>query len=446
MQSRDIYPKIFEVKYGPILSFERFDIEFKDGKFTAPFNMQKEIRGYENGDISPSESDWRLFWDRMDEINLWDWNNFYEPQNVYVLDGVSWMIKISVGNKKIECHGSNAYPGDNPDEIVDLNVSTTFRKFLNAVEDLTGLRVKIEDDSGIESEDTGFDIRIGDILSKEEIEIKFDTNFGNRIRGINLRRWEDGTPYIIIFSRSDGPYFDKFEDGLLYYDGEGQGKDQKLTTNNKALIESNTKGKTIFGFRQKEVGKWEYLGVLEVLDYNYFEKHGFMTYEFKLKLIGVDIPDFISSESKEIMELVKYKPRLKDEVKYDNVNRKRRNDSFRKIVKKAYGYSCAICDKKRYNLGGYPEVEAAHIYPKSKDGSDDPRNGIALCKLHHWAFDNGLMSIKDNFSILVNDQIKNDMNYEEIYRFENKLLKLPEDTDLKPSDIYLSEHRKLHGF
>lgn len=290
------------------------------------------------------------------------------------------------------------------------------------------------------------EITIGEELSKEEIEGKFNTKFGSRIRGINLRQWGDGTPYIILFSRVDGPYSDKFEGNIFYYDGEGLGKDQELTTNNKALIKSNEAGRTIYGFRQKEVGKWEYIGVLEVLDYTYIEKSGFKTYEFKLKKTELDIPEVLASESKEIIESVQDEPKLKDDNSYDIVKRKRRNAAFSRIIKQVYDYSCAICGKKRFTHAGYPEVEAAHIYPKSKNGADDPRNGICLCKLHHWAFDNGLFSIKDDFSIIINDIIRNNDNYEEIYDFENNKIILPKNKELQPVSLYLKEHRKLHEF
>ena len=65
---------------------------------------------------------------------------------------------------------------------------------------------------------------------------------------------------------------------------------------------------------------------------------------------------------------------------------------------KRYGTNCAFCSIKRSDL-----LDAAHIYPKSKLGTDDPRNGIPLCPLHHRVFDNG-------FAVI------NPVNYEIEYR------------------------------
>jgi putative restriction endonuclease len=69
-----------------------------------------------------------------------------------------------------------------------------------------------------------------------------------------------------------------------------------------------------------------------------------------------------------------------------------------------------------------------------------------MCRFHHWAFDNGLFAIKDDFSIIVEDRIKGDSNYEEIWEYENKSVAFPKDKGFLPHELYLKAHRKLHGF
>jgi len=111
--------------------------------------------------------------------------------------------------------------------------------------------------------------------SKEEIENIFNTKFGFNIKGITLRIWDDSIPYIILFSKERGPYNDR-EDGNI---------DQKLTTANKTLLNSNESGRIIFGFRQYvNSNKWLYIGELKLVDYEYINKNGYMTYQFKLKI------------------------------------------------------------------------------------------------------------------------------------------------------------------
>jgi hypothetical protein len=42
-----------------------------------------------------------------------------------------------------------------------------------------------------------------------------------------------------------------------------------------------------------------------------------------------------------------------------------------------------------------PGVDAAHILPWSEYELDHVSNGVCLCKLHHWAFDEALLIIRE---------------------------------------------------
>jgi putative restriction endonuclease len=68
---------------------------------------------------------------------------------------------------------------------------------------------------------------------------------------------------------------------------------------------------------------------------------------------------------------------------------------FRKQVQAAYDYRCLMCGCRypptMYNKN--PGIDAAHIIPWSQVDLDEIYNGIALCKLHHWAFDEGILRI-----------------------------------------------------
>lgn len=70
---------------------------------------------------------------------------------------------------------------------------------------------------------------------------------------------------------------------------------------------------------------------------------------------------------------------------------------FSQSVRAAYGYRCAFCGLKLGRLEGVRSgIDAAHILAWSKHELDVLPNGIALCKLHHWAFDAGIMlPVKD---------------------------------------------------
>ena len=121
-----------------------------------------------------------------------------------------------------------------------------------------------------------------------EIEEAYHTKFGCRVKGINLRKNINGNPCIIIFSRERGPYSDEFDGKTLFYDGEGLNQNQKITTANKAIMETNNTGKIIFGFRQKMGDKkdkrWVYIGILKLQNWKLKEKNEFKVYEFELKV------------------------------------------------------------------------------------------------------------------------------------------------------------------
>ncbi|WP_394324619.1 HNH endonuclease [Haloquadratum walsbyi] len=90
---------------------------------------------------------------------------------------------------------------------------------------------------------------------------------------------------------------------------------------------------------------------------------------------------------------------------------------------------------QRESPTGAPEVEAAHIYPKSEDGTDDIRNGIALCKLHHWAFDCGWIPVNDNRTTLVTTAAEKH-GYHEMKQLEGQSLHLPQDKTNMPTRYF----------
>jgi putative restriction endonuclease len=69
---------------------------------------------------------------------------------------------------------------------------------------------------------------------------------------------------------------------------------------------------------------------------------------------------------------------------------------FRNRVLGAYGYRCAFCGIQLDLL------DAAHVIPVADSKStDETSNGVALCKLHHAAFDQNLVSFAEDYRIEV---------------------------------------------
>lgn len=78
-----------------------------------------------------------------------------------------------------------------------------------------------------------------------------------------------------------------------------------------------------------------------------------------------------------------------------------RSAAFRSVIMKLYDYTCAACRLRILTLDGGTAVDAAHIIPFSVSHDDGIGNGLALCKIHHWAFDGGLLSLDDRYKIIV---------------------------------------------
>jgi putative restriction endonuclease len=123
------------------------------------------------------------------------------------------------------------------------------------------------------------------------------------------------------------------------------------------------------------------------------------------------------------------------------ISRPFRDRAFKYAVRAAYDNRCALTGLRLINGGGRPEVEAAHIKPVAKNGPDTIRNGLALSGTVHWMFDRGLISIGDDYKILVaKDRVPDDairlLN-------QNGMVNLPRDQTLYPNAHYLKFHRDI---
>lgn len=78
------------------------------------------------------------------------------------------------------------------------------------------------------------------------------------------------------------------------------------------------------------------------------------------------------------------------------ITKRYRAVDFRARVLGAYQHQCAVCGVQ------LKLVDAAHIVPVASDlSTDETMNGIALCKLHHFAYDRNLISFDVDYSIEV---------------------------------------------
>jgi hypothetical protein len=125
-----------------------------------------------------------------------------------------------------------------------------------------------------------------------------------------------------------------------------------------------------------------------------------------------------------------------------------RQRGFRQAVIEAYNYQCACCGLKLKSPNSTAwEVQAAHIVPHSFNGKDDILNGLALCRLHHWAFDVGWFTLQNNLSVKISSQINllsPDFNriYANVFLQEDKTIILPNNPNIYPHENAIRWHRE----
>ncbi len=122
------------------------------------------------------------------------------------------------------------------------------------------------------------------------------------------------------------------------------------------------------------------------------------------------------------------------------VSRPFRDKAFSALVKSAYSDTCAMTGLKIINGGGRSEVQAAHIRPVADKGPDSVRNGIALSGTIHWMFDRGLISVDEDYGLLLaKGRIPDTVN--RLLGGNHRLL-LPPRLDLQPHQQFLNYHRR----
>lgn len=292
-------------------------------------------------------------------------------------------------------------------------------------------------------------LEIGETLSQEEVEEVFGTDFGYQFKGITYRR-PDGGKYVILLANEGALYDDRFGTGDEFtYSGEGipEKGDQSETPANKALIEAVTDPIPIYLFTSEDgIDEYEYRGLVSVEDNEYVSDGKRMIYRFHMQQLRVSSWEEYQEEGDEVEEKSEGEPELTEgETEFTESRARARSAVFARKVKAEYDYACAICGARRFSPQGNPEVEAAHIYPKSENGADDLRNGIALCRFHHWAVDGGWLAFSDDREILVNDRTERDPP-EELSDIEGDRLREPDNSDKRPHPRFLRAHRELYGF
>ncbi len=111
--------------------------------------------------------------------------------------------------------------------------------------------------------------------------------------------------------------------------------------------------------------------------------------------------------------------------------------SFRERVLRAYREQCALCRLRHEQL-----LDAAHIIPDNEPDSEPVvPNGLALCKLHHAAFDGYFFGIRPDFTVEVREEILREhdgpMLRHGLQGIHNQRIHMPSSRLLRPDPAFL---------
>lgn len=127
-------------------------------------------------------------------------------------------------------------------------------------------------------------------------------------------------------------------------------------------------------------------------------------------------------------------------------SREARDRAFRQLILGEYYHLCCVCKSLfllREKEQELVEAEAAHIIPVPAGGPDDPRNGLSLCKRHHWSFDQGLFTVSAALEVRISPAVRRARRQNfDLEEFEGLPIVSPAHTICAPDEQALSWHQQ----
>ena len=121
------------------------------------------------------------------------------------------------------------------------------------------------------------------------------------------------------------------------------------------------------------------------------------------------------------------------------MNKRLHQSLFRVRVLDAYSETCAVCRLRHWEL-----LDAAHILPDMHPlGDPVVPNGLALCKLHHAAFDADILGVRPDLKIEVRHDVLREadgpMLKVGLQGFDGQIITVPRQRALRPNVDFLAE-------
>jgi putative restriction endonuclease len=186
-----------------------------------------------------------------------------------------------------------------------------------------------------------------------------------------------------IVSAANGPYDDvESDDGMLHY---AYRKGDPFTGDNRKLRVARETGQPLILFR-KEVANY-YTPVMPVFVVgDYPEERSFIiALDEAFRFMG-DVRDLPEPQRAYAQRLAK---------------QRLHQPAFRTRVLLAYNTRCTVCTLRHGSL-----LDAAHIVPDTEPlGIPTTPNGLAMCKIHHAAYDQNMLGISSDYRVSINREV-----------------------------------------
>ncbi len=147
--------------------------------------------------------------------------------------------------------------------------------------------------------------------------------------------------------------------------------------------------------------------------------------------------------SEKLLKVAEWKKQFEKPEDEPEWQKKIRDRGFRRTIVNLYQHRCALCGIRMLTPEGHTIVDAAHVKPWKDSFDDRPTNGMALCKLCHWSFDKGLMSVGKEYEVLVSKRVSIQKNYPgHILTLTDRPIFTPDEQKFWPTQNNLHWHRR----
>lgn len=198
-----------------------------------------------------------------------------------------------------------------------------------------------------------------------------------------IRNPHDFSSTLSLVATANGPYDDvEAEDGLLHYSYR---KGDPFGGDNRKLRTAMETGQPLILFRKEVANYYTPVMPVYVVD-DEPENHAF--------IIALDEAFRFMGDLRHLAEPQRqYAQRL--------AKQRLHQPAFRTRVLLAYQTRCAICSLAHGSL-----LDAAHIVPDThRLGIPTTPNGLALCKIHHAAYDQNMLGVSPEYRVAVNHEV-----------------------------------------